>query len=57
MSDSSNPSSDACDLELPSLSAGTHEVLSASARRHGHTVHEEAEHIIKSHLASDEDED
>jgi hypothetical protein len=42
-------------LHLPT---GTFEALAHSARRNGRTVHEEAEHIIKTHLAaSDEGED
>jgi len=58
MSDSSSPASDACDLELPCPSAETHKALSDSARRSGRPVHEEAEHIIKAHLAaSGEDDD
>jgi hypothetical protein len=46
------------DLPLPHLSPETHEALSDSAQRNSRTVHEEAEHIIKTHLAaSDEDDD
>jgi hypothetical protein len=45
-------------LPLPHLSPETHEALSDSARRNGRTVHEEAELIIKTHLAaSGEDDD
>jgi len=39
-------------LPLPHLSPEIHEALSDSARRNGRTVHEEAEHIIKTHLAT-----
>jgi len=46
------------DPPLPHLSPETHEALSDSACRKGRTVHEEAEHIIKTHLAaSGEDDD
>jgi hypothetical protein len=45
-------------LPVPHLSPETYEALSESARRNGRTVHEEAEHIIKTHLAaSGEDND
>ena len=45
-------------LPLQHLSPEIHEALSESARRNGRTVHEEAEHIIKTHLAaSGEDND
>ncbi|MFM8718525.1 MAG: TraY domain-containing protein [Chthoniobacterales bacterium] len=46
------------DLPLPDLSAEVREALFESAQRNGRTVHEEAEHIIKSHLAASiKDED
>jgi hypothetical protein len=45
-------------LPVPHLSPETHEALSDSAHRNGRTLHEEAEHIIKTHLAtSGEDDD
>lgn len=45
-------------LNLPHLSPEISEALSDSARRNGRTVHEEAEHIIKTHLAAfGEDDD
>jgi hypothetical protein len=52
MSDTSSLSSDACDLELPSLFTKTREALTEAARRNNRTVHEEAEHIIKTYLAA-----
>ena len=39
-------------LHLPHLSSEIREALSDSARRNGRTLHEEAEHIIKTHLAA-----
>ena len=58
MSSSSDSQSIGQDLPIPCLSPETSEALTESARRNGRTVHEEAEHIIKTHLAaSDEDED
>jgi hypothetical protein len=58
MSDLINLQSGSEHLPLPHLSVQTHEALSESARRNGRTVHEEAEHIIKTHLAaSGEDND
>ena len=45
-------------LPVPHLSPETREALLRSARLSGRTVHEEAEHIIKTHLAaSGEDND
>jgi hypothetical protein len=45
-------------LPVTHLSPETHEALSDSAHRNGRTLHEEAEHIIKTHLAaSGEDTD
>lgn len=58
MSSSSNSQSIGEELPIPYLSPETSEALAESARRNGRTVHEEAEHIIKTHLAaSDEGED
>lgn len=46
------------ELPIAYLSPETSVALAESARRNGRTVHEEAEHIIKTHLAaSDEGED
>ena len=46
------------ELPLPALSTEIREALFHSAQRNGRTVHEEAEHIIKTHLAaSGEDDD
>jgi len=58
MGDLINMQSGSVQLLLPQLSVQTHEALTESARRNGRTVHEEAEHIIKTHLAaSGEDND
>ena len=58
MSDLEAPQQAHEDVPLPGLSTDTREALFKSAHRNGRTVHEEAEHIIKSHLAaSDEDGD
>ena len=58
MSSSSNSQSIGEELPIPGLSSETREALTESARRKGRTVHEEAEHVIKTHLAaSDEGED
>jgi hypothetical protein len=58
MSDIASPQSDREDLHISELSPETHESLTESARDNGRTVHEGAEHIIKTHLAaSDEDDD
>jgi hypothetical protein len=40
------------DEEALHLSAETHEALVESAQNQGRTVHEEAERIIRTHLAS-----
>jgi len=45
------------ELPLPGLSSDTREALFESARRNGRTVHEEAEHIIKTHLADSVDDE
>lgn len=45
------------DLSLPDLSAEVREALSQSAHRNGRTVHEEAEHIIKTHLAASREDE
>jgi hypothetical protein len=50
MSDFNDPLSGNEHLPLPTLSPDTHEALSESARRNGRTIHEEAEHIIRTHL-------
>ena len=39
-------------LPLQALMPETHEALTESAERNGRTIHEEAEHIIKTHLAA-----
>lgn len=58
MSSSSSSQSIGEELPIPYLSPETSEALTESARRNGRTVHEEAEHIIKTHLAASiEDED
>jgi hypothetical protein len=58
MSSSSNSQSIGEELPVQYLSSETSESLAESARRNGRTIHEEAEHIIKTHLAaSDEGED
>jgi hypothetical protein len=58
MSDFFNQQAGFQHLPLQHLSPEIHEALSESARRNGRTVHEEAEHIIKTHLAaSGEDDD
>lgn len=58
MSDLEAPQQAHEDVPLPGLSTDTREALFESAQRNGRTVHEEAEHIIKSHLAASiEDED
>jgi hypothetical protein len=45
------------DPQLLVLSPQTYEALAQSARRQGRTIHEEAEHIIKSHLVASGEED
>jgi hypothetical protein len=40
------------ELELPLLSPQAYEALAQSARHHGRTIAEEAEHLIKTHLAT-----
>lgn len=40
------------DLHCERLSPETHQALAESARSKGRTVHEEAEQIIKTHLAA-----
>ncbi len=58
MSSSSNSQYVGEELPVQYLSSETSEALTESARRNGRTIHEEAEHIIKTHLAaSDEGED
>jgi len=58
MSSSSHSQSIGEELPVPYLSSETSEALTESARRNGRNIHEEAEHIIKTHLAaSDEGED
>jgi len=58
MSRSSNSQYVGEELPVQYLSSETSEALTESARRNGRTIHEEAEHIIKTHLAaSDEGED
>ena len=44
-------------LDLPELSPETYAALAQSALRHGRTIHEEAEHIIKSHLVASGEEE
>jgi hypothetical protein len=55
MSSSSHSQSIGEELPLPYLSPETSEALTESARRNGRTVHEEAEHIIKTHLAASDE--
>lgn len=57
MSDFINQQAGLQRLPLPHLSPEIHEALSDSARRNGRTVHEEAEQIIKTHLAASGDND
>jgi hypothetical protein len=58
VSSSSNSQYVGEELPVQYLSSETSEALTESARRNGRTIHEEAEHIIKTHLAaSDEGED
>ena len=57
MSNSRNALSDAYNQELPLLSAETREALNEAARCNGRTVHEEAEHIIKTHVAASGEDD
>lgn len=58
MSDFTSPQPGSEDLHIAELSPETHEALAESGRDNGRTVHEEAEHIIKTHLAaSGEDDD
>lgn len=52
MSDLEAPQEAHEELLLPDLSADVRQALSESARFNGRTVHEEAEHIIKTHLAA-----
>lgn len=52
MSDLETPAKAHEEVPLPGLSTDTREALIESARRSGRTVHEEAEHIIKTHLAA-----
>jgi hypothetical protein len=51
MSDFTSPQSDREDLHTSELSPETHAALAQCAERSGRTIHEEAEHIIKTHLA------
>jgi plasmid stability protein len=46
--------SGAVEVRLMDLQSGTHEALEESAERNGRSVHEEAEHIIRTHLAENE---
>ena len=58
MSSSSNSQSIGEGLPITYLAPETSEALTESAQLNGRTVHEEAEHVIKTHLAaSDEGED
>lgn len=52
MSDFPAPRSDGEQMQLSRLSPQTHEALIESARCHDRTVAEEAEQILKAHLAS-----
>jgi hypothetical protein len=52
MSDPTTAQRDSHELTIELLSSDTREALLRSARLSGRTVHEEAEHIIKSHLAA-----
>ncbi len=58
MSDPTTAQRDSHEMTIELLSPETREALLRSARLSGRTVHEEAEHIIKTHLAaSGEDND
>ncbi len=58
MSELTSPLSGNEELNAEPLPLEVHEALTESARSNGRTIHEEAEHIIKSHLAaSGEDAD
>ena len=57
MSDPTTAQRDSHELTIELLSPETREALLRSARLSGRTVHEEAEHIIKSHLAASGDND
>lgn len=58
MSDPTTAQRDSHEMTIEMLSPETREALLRSARLSGRTVHEEAEHIIKTHLAaSGEDND
>ncbi len=45
------------EVHLTILVSSTRKALAESARRKGRTIHEEAEHIIKSHLVASGEED
>jgi hypothetical protein len=51
MSDFSEPCHPAQELHLDNLAPELREALHASARENGRSLHEEAEHIIRTHLA------
>ncbi len=57
MSDPTATQRDSHEMTIESLSPETREALLRSARLSGRTVHEEAEHIIKTHLAASRDGD
>jgi hypothetical protein len=57
MSDTSHPQSGGEHFQIPPLSLPTHEALAESALSNGRTIHEEAEQILKAHLASFGDKD
>jgi hypothetical protein len=57
MSDFPTPQSDGEQVHLSHLSPQTHDALVESARRNDCTVDEQAEQILKTHLASCGDDD
>lgn len=56
MSELDSPQNAHEDLPLPNLSTDVREALFESALRNGRSVHEEAEHIIRTHLAENGDD-
>ena len=57
MSDPTATQRDSHEMTIESLSPETREALLRSARHSGRTIHEEAEHIIKTHLAASREGD
>jgi hypothetical protein len=57
MSDPTDASRNTQELAIDTLSLETREALLNSALRNGRSLHEEAEHIIRTHLAASRDSD